>query len=350
MQLVSTTGVLLDNRPQDEKEKDFLHSEVAMGFTPYVWEERPAKPKYFFPYNQSSSLSCVAGGGAIILEHFDGGVLSRKDIYNGRVNYPAGGMVLYDVLDKIRRGVCTEDLVPSQGLGENQMNARYEITQEIIKSRAKKKVGLTFTLDQRDIDTVASILSTSPVIGFWYFDEDGKEWWKQYPETLYNFKSNVDKGVTRHQVAIVDAILIDGKKYLVGQDTAGVGTGVGANSNLRYISEDMVNKRLYAAAYAIDDESDILVPNNGTKPKYYNTKVLKVGSTGAEVRILQEVLIYEGLLKIKSPTGLFGGMTRQAVMRLQEKYREDILKPAGLKGATGIVGTLTNLKLNTLYK
>ena len=350
MQQVSKTGVCLDNRPEDEKALDYLHSEIAMGFKPYVWEERPAKAKYFFPYNQSSSLSCVAGGGAIILEQFDGSIISRKDIYNGRINYPSGGMMLSDVLDKVRRGACEEKLVPSQELGENKMNERYIITDEIIKSRAKNKASQTFVIDNRNIDTIASVLEISPVIGFWYFDENGKEWWRQTPEILYNFNSYVAQGVTRHQVAIVDAILIDGKKYLVGQDTAGVGSGAGANSNLRYISEDMVNKRLYAAGYAIDDTDEIITPITIDKPKYFNTKPLKVGSTGAEVKMLQAVLIYEGLLKIKAPTGYFGGLTRSAVVKLQEKYADDILKPVSLKSGTGYVGKLTNLFLNTKYK
>jgi hypothetical protein len=350
MQQVSPTGVCLDNRPEDQKLADYKHEEIAMGFKPYVWEERPAKPKYFFPYDQKSSLSCVAGGGAIILEKFDNAIISRKDIYNRRVNYPTGGMMLHDVLTVIRKGVAEEKLVTSQGLGENQMNMRYAVSDEIIKSRAKHKVTQTFIIESRNIDSIASVLETSPVIGFWYFDEEGKEWWKPQPEILYNFSSYVAQGVTRHQVAIVDAILIDGKKYLVGQDTAGVGSGAGANSNLRYISEEVVNKRLYAAGYAIDDEDAILIPNNGTKPKYINFKVLKVGSRGKEVQMLQEVLMYEGLLSIKQSTQYFGGLTRAAVVKLQEKYRDDILKPGGFKSGTGIAATLTNLFLNTKYK
>ena len=80
-----------------------------------------------------------------------------------------------DKFEKIRRGACTEDLVPSQDLGENQMNQRYPITSEIVKSRVKNKVAQTFVIDNRNIDTIASILKTSPVIGFWYFDENGQE-------------------------------------------------------------------------------------------------------------------------------------------------------------------------------
>lgn len=348
MQQVSKTGVCLDNRSDYEKSKDFKHEELAGGFAPYVWEERPAKPSYFYPYNQSSSLSCVSGGGAMILEHFDGDVISRKDIYNRRSNYPAGGMMMSDVCSLIINGVCEDLYVPSQNLGENKMNERYTITNDIIKSRAKHKVGKTFTISN-NIDDIASVLHISPVIAFWYFDENGKEWWRLQPTIEYNFSSYVDNGVTRHQVAIVDAILIDGKKFLIVQDTAGVGTGAGTHGNIRYVSEDFVSKRMYAGSYAIDDDNEVLKPIEITKPKYNNTKPLTVGSRGDEVRMLQAVLIYEGLLKIKAPTNYFGGLTRQAVKALQMKYKDSMLTPIGLKSPTGYVGTMTNKKLNELY-
>jgi hypothetical protein len=299
MQQVSKTGVLLDIRPQDEKDKDFLHSELAMGFEPYVWEERSPKESYGYPYNQSSSLSCVSGGGADVLEFFDGEVISRKDIYNGRHNYPAGGMAMYDVCEKIRRGACREDLVPSQGLGENKMNERYTITNDIIKSRAKNKVRLTIGIDTlQDINVLASITKISPIIAFWYFDEAGREWWNERPSIKYNFKSPVEAGVTRHQVVIRDGILQNGKKFLVVKDTAGLGTGLGQDGNIRLISEDML-KRLYSASYAVDDENEVIQPLPIQKPVYKNNKSLTVGAKGKEVEILQAVLIFEGLLKIK---------------------------------------------------
>jgi hypothetical protein len=348
MQQVSKTGVLLDNRDAYEKSKDFSHEELAMGITPYKWEERAYKQKYFYPYNQSSSLSCVAGGGAVVLEHYDGKVISRKDIYNRRYNYPMGGMAMHDVCEKIRTGACVEEFVPSQNLGENKMNERYTITNAIIQSRGENKVRSTFTIGN-NIDDIASVLHISPVIAFWYFDENGREWWREYPEIQFNFVSNVQAGVTRHQVVVVDAILQGGKKYLVVQDTAGVGSGLGIDNNLRLVSEEFVTKRLYSASYAIDDDNEVVQPNPITKPVYTNTKALQVGATGEAVKSLQAVLIYEGLLKIKAPTGFLGGLSRKAIVAYQEKYANEILKPIGLKSGTGIVAGRTNAHMRKLY-
>jgi uncharacterized small protein (DUF1192 family) len=69
-----------------------------------------------------------------------------------------------------------------------------------------------------------------------------------------------------------------------------------------------------------------------------------------EVSCLQEFLksqgseIYpEGLV-----TGNFLSLTRQAVIRFQEKYRSEILSPLGLEEGTGFLGVLTRSKINQL--
>jgi len=70
----------------------------------------------------------------------------------------------------------------------------------------------------------------------------------------------------------------------------------------------------------------------------------------SDVQCLQSFLkgqgaeIYpEGLV-----TGYFGSLTRAAVIRFQEKYSADILKPLGLTSGTGFVGSSTRAKINQL--
>jgi len=72
----------------------------------------------------------------------------------------------------------------------------------------------------------------------------------------------------------------------------------------------------------------------------------------SEVRCLQEFLraqgpeIYpQGLI-----TGNFLSLTREAVIRFQEKYAEEILIPLGLLKGTGYVGPTTRTKINQLLK
>ncbi|OHA88187.1 MAG: hypothetical protein A2741_01040 [Candidatus Zambryskibacteria bacterium RIFCSPHIGHO2_01_FULL_43_27] len=84
---------------------------------------------------------------------------------------------------------------------------------------------------------------------------------------------------------------------------------------------------------------------------------LKIGNEGNDVRELQIALNADNVTKIAdtgpgSPgneTNYFGFLTYNAVLRFQEKYRGDILTPAGVNSPTGFVGALTRLKLNTLF-
>ena len=80
------------------------------------------------------------------------------------------------------------------------------------------------------------------------------------------------------------------------------------------------------------------------------TKLLKYGQTSEEVKNLQRFLkargadIYpEGIV-----SGWFGPLTKKAVIRFQEKYVGEILKPWGLMKGTGLVGKTTRDKINEL--
>ncbi len=77
------------------------------------------------------------------------------------------------------------------------------------------------------------------------------------------------------------------------------------------------------------------------------TKTLDVGSKGAEVENLQKCLsMFEDIYPQKEITGIFGIKTKAAVIKFQEKYPDDILKPAGIKSGNGKVGPATREKLN----
>lgn len=83
---------------------------------------------------------------------------------------------------------------------------------------------------------------------------------------------------------------------------------------------------------------------------------LKRGFVGEDVRELQILLNSDPFTKIAndgpgSPgeeTNYFGLLTEQAVIRFQEKYRNEVLTPAGLFQGSGFVGILTRSKLTTI--
>ena len=83
---------------------------------------------------------------------------------------------------------------------------------------------------------------------------------------------------------------------------------------------------------------------------------LKAGDSGPAVLSLQKLLNSDSDTRVAgsgvgSPgqeTNYFGSLTKNAVVRFQEKYRNEVLTPVGLSSGTGFVGLMTIKKLNEL--
>jgi peptidoglycan hydrolase-like protein with peptidoglycan-binding domain len=78
------------------------------------------------------------------------------------------------------------------------------------------------------------------------------------------------------------------------------------------------------------------------------SRTLSYGLSGDDVKLLQQILIKENVYPEKLITGYFGKATLAAVIKFQEKYFDDILRPAGLTKGSGLVGPGTRAKLNKL--
>jgi len=78
---------------------------------------------------------------------------------------------------------------------------------------------------------------------------------------------------------------------------------------------------------------------------------LKVGDEGSEVQALETALAREGFSVEHSSNfeSVFDERIASAVTGFQEKYRDEILAPLGLKYGTGYVGKATRAKLNQIY-
>lgn len=89
-----------------------------------------------------------------------------------------------------------------------------------------------------------------------------------------------------------------------------------------------------------------LPPGQATKLQILRN--LTSGSSGEDVKLLQQILLKAGVYPEGLITGFFGNLTKQAVIRFQEKYAGEILTPAGLAKGTGFVGSGTRKKLSQL--
>lgn len=84
--------------------------------------------------------------------------------------------------------------------------------------------------------------------------------------------------------------------------------------------------------------------------------ILHIGSKSKEVKDLQRILNMAPDTRVSatgdgSPgkeTEYFGTLTKAAVIRFQEKYATEVLKPADLKNGTGLVGMYTRAKIRKM--
>jgi len=126
-------------------------------------------------------------------------------------------------------------------------------------------------------------------------------------------------------------------------------SSIGFNGRQILTEDWFTNNRVLFAIYFEDQYNmePFQLPDN--KPHYTFNNDLSYGMQNEEVKKLQECLRYDGEFEYPTCTGFFGGYTLKAVKLFQEKYRKDILEPAGLSEPSGVVSTYTRAKLNSLF-
>ena len=111
-------------------------------------------------------------------------------------------------------------------------------------------------------------------------------------------------------------------------------------------AKELLNK----AGFTKFNQEGILVKTVKEEPSFQFKSDLKIGSEGNEVKKLQECLARDPKIYPEGEvTSYFGSKTKAAVIRFQEKYKEDVLSPYNLTKGTGEVKTSTRAKLNEIY-
>ena len=106
---------------------------------------------------------------------------------------------------------------------------------------------------------------------------------------------------------------------------------------------------LSEAGFKINPETNLRQKILIKEPALQLKSDLQVGSQGKEVEALQKCLAKDPQIYPEGTVnGNFGQQTKAAVIRFQEKYRADILIPAGISQGNGKVGPATRQKINQL--
>jgi len=123
--------------------------------------------------------------------------------------------------------------------------------------------------------------------------------------------------------------------------------GINPPSSVPGYDVDKAKQILESAGYKENPKTGIMEKAVAKSVPALFKSELKVGSKGKEVEELQKCLAKDKSVYPQGDiTGYFGSKTKAAVIRFQEKYSSEILKPIGLKKGTGKVGGMTRDKLN----
>jgi len=109
-------------------------------------------------------------------------------------------------------------------------------------------------------------------------------------------------------------------------------------------NEEKGKQALDSAGYKLKDESRVKIIEKSSGFQFKST--LQYGNNNADVKKLQECLAQDSEIYNGSINGNFGNETKAAVIKFQEKYKDDILTPNGLTAGTGKVAGATIKKLN----
>lgn len=144
--------------------------------------------------------------------------------------------------------------------------------------------------------------------------------------------------------------------YSYTLDVKGSGNNkVRLSGEFKTLSESLQNSDLVNLDFPQNAPTDTRQAN---PTKLFFTKPMRYLYTDPHVKLLQVFLNSDSDTKIASfgpgspeqETEFFGILTKKAVIKFQEKYATDILKPWGLQKGTGIVGKTTLAKINELIK
>ena len=311
-----------DNQTEGQKAKNYKLEEICASILTPEWEEKTVWASYPVR-NQDGSSQCVC----MTLATEMGIIFEQK--YNEWIDFSSsfpyqqrggtyGGCTsadIYSVFPKL--GNVFENTMLSQNMNETQcqtveMKSWYK---DIAKPFIVKRIQLPI-----DFETVAStIFATGKGVMVWFSFASSE--WTPIPEV------STQPANSNHSVTAIDFLLKGGKKYLVIQDSYGLGTGT---NGCRLISEEFFKAKCFLASYLKTFE--IINPDLMERPKF-----------DGSIMSAQTCFKYEGLFPSNiAEVEAWGPITTGACIAFQKRYN--------ITPALGVFGPITQAKLLEIYK
>lgn len=334
-------------RRDDPRDYPFTPLEVAEAGAPFEWQvgngPDPELVELLAIKNQGLSGSC--GGQAFsyygqrlrAMYANDFRSRSAKYLYS-QVYVPGGGSADRDLANiAIKQGFGLETDTPSmQGIfapSEAFMERPQDITALARIGAARDQASFAYAFPTINLESIAQAASACFGVVIGLHGTNNGTWLSVEPGSP---KAGDD--LWSHYIYAAEPQVYNGKKGIWCAQSWGTGAGL---NGWQFIDEAyFASGAIWAAIVLIYNAAPV------QPPQHSFTTDLKLGQTGDDVYALQEYLAYDGDLTVK-PTGYYGQITAQAVLRLQLKY--GVASAASLEELGGhIVGPATRAKLNSL--
>ncbi len=337
--------------------RDFQLDEIVAGAAPFDWsvghdvieDLRVAlvDPTFTLPVkDQNGSYSCGGQAWAYlaeVLEALNTGTFeerSAKFIY-AQTYVPGGGSRGRDNGDiYIKQGVARESVLSSYEDGQPPKEPFMERGQDItdlVRLDAHADLSSAYAQTGTDIDAVATAIRNFSGVVLGIGAMNNGTWGTAFPKPPTKIE-------WRHWVFACRAKMINGVKHIGFINSWGTAVG---EQGWQWLSEPYFNTVVNGEKAVFSGWTHVF---NFTPPPIVFHHVfatnIKFGDANEEVKNLQTALQLDGEFPPTVPTtGLYGDITRRAVLAFRVKYHIDSSSdPLGRS-----VGPLTRLKLNQLY-
>ncbi len=322
-------GLLPDPRSDIDKQKDYVHEELAPQAVALNWNRDMSGAPTYSVRSQDGSGSCVAQAGAKALEIITGVVQSAHPPYRRRANFPTAGMWLQNYGDLLKHlGTTSEVLDKSQDMTEAQMNSDIFVDTPLTEM-------MYISADFKDMDVIAMAIETQKHCMLTVHGNLAEEY-APFEKPIVVENSIVNFG---HCICATYYFTDEnGEKCILVEESWGK-----QNITKRILTETYIKARCTGAMYLFP------VPPTPPleKPHFNFLTDLKFGQSSLGVKMLQEVLRYENLFSVQ-PTGYYGQITATAVLRWQIKHNVAPLSELNpLQG--GSFGPKSRVVANSIY-